>query len=94
MGKTVDYSVRYAEKAGRVELFVRFIWAIPTAIIAVFLAIVCFIALFLQFFHILLLGKRHRTLHNWIFMFMDYEVKFKAYLAMLTDERNPLVPDY
>ncbi|MDE1797867.1 MAG: DUF4389 domain-containing protein [Candidatus Micrarchaeota archaeon] len=93
MGKTVDYSVRYVEKASRVELFVRLLWAIPSVIIAVFLAIVYVIANTLQFLHILLLGTRHRTLHNWIFMFLDYEVKLKAYMALLTDERNPLMPE-
>ena len=42
---------------------------------------------------VLLTGKRHRTLHNWIFMFLDYEVKAKAYICLLTDERSPLTPD-
>ncbi len=93
MGKTVDYSVRYVEKASRVELFVRLVWSIPSIVVAVFLAIVYCIAHFLQFFHILLTGKRHRTLHNWIYMFLDYEVKLNAYLSMLTDERNPLMPE-
>jgi hypothetical protein len=91
--KSVKYTVAYSEKAGRLELFIRWIWAIPSYIVLVILAIIGCIAMFLQFFHILFMGKRNKFLNEWVMKFFSYEVKWMSYIYLLTDERNPLMPE-
>ncbi|VVB57827.1 Uncharacterised protein [Candidatus Anstonella stagnisolia] len=91
--KTVKYEVTYADKAGRLELFIRWIWAIPTTIVLILVAILASISMFLQFFHVLILGKRNKMLHDWINMYIAYHTKYCAYQSYLTDERNPIMPE-
>ncbi|VVB56872.1 Uncharacterised protein [uncultured archaeon] len=91
--KTVKFDVTFKEPASRVELFVRMVWAIPTAIVMIVLAIIAAIASVLQWFHILFVGKRHKALHGWIYKFLVYVVKYEAYKDMLTDERSPIMPE-
>ncbi len=91
--KTVKYETKFLPKAGRLELFIRWLWLIPTAIVACILEIIAMIAAVLQWFHILVLGKRHKFLHTWILKLIAYDVKFKSYFLLLTDERNPLLPE-
>lgn len=91
--KTVKYEVTYADKAGRLELFIRWIWMIPSVIVLCLLSIVACIAMFLQFFHILILGKKHKMLFDWTIMYVAYYTKFTTYFHCLTDERNPLMPE-
>jgi hypothetical protein len=91
--KTVKYDVAFEEKAGRLELIIRWFWSIPSFIVMVILSIIASIAMFVQFFHILLLGKRHRMLHDLILMYMVYYAKWHTYCSMLTDERNPIMPE-
>lgn len=91
--KTVKYEVSYGEKAGRLELFIRWFWSIPSYIVLVLLAIVFCIATFLQFFHVLLLGKRNKMLYDWALMYVAYHTKWMSYLMLLTEERNPLLPE-
>ncbi len=91
--KTVQYSVKYVEKASRWEVLIRIPWAIPTAIVMIVLLIIGTIAALLQIVHVLILGKRHKVLHGWIFKFMAYLVKYSSYKNLLTDERNPIMPE-
>ncbi len=91
--KTVKYEVKFDEKAGRLELFIRWVWMIPTCIVMVLIGIVASIMIFLQWFHILFLGKRHKTLFEWSGKYMKFMVNFMSYFHMLTDERNPLMPE-
>ncbi|VVC02400.1 Uncharacterised protein [uncultured archaeon] len=58
--KSVSYDAEYDEKAGRVELFIRFFWAIPSVIVMMVLGLVAEICFVLQFLHILILGKRNQ----------------------------------
>ena len=91
--KTVKFDVTYKEPASRLELFVRIVWGIPTEIVAFVLLIIACIAGILQWFHILFMGKRHKVLHEWIYKFVAYFVKYECYQNMLTDERNPIMPE-
>jgi hypothetical protein len=91
--KSVNYTVKFEEKAGRLELFIRWLWAIPCAVVLVLLAILASIGWFFQALHILLLGKRHKMLHDWILMYYTYLIKFQSYLNLLTDERCPIMPE-
>ncbi len=92
--KDVKYDVTFVEGAGRLELFIRWFWTIPTYIVAIFLTIIgMFIANSLQWLYILILGKRHKALHDWIFKSVAYDTKFMTYIYLLTDERNPIMPE-
>ena len=91
--KTTRYEVDFDEKAGRLELFIRFFWMIPACIVAGILGFIAFFAYGLQFLHILFLGKKHRLLHNLLFKCMAYYTKVNTYAALLTDERSPIMPE-
>ncbi len=91
--KSVKYDITYSEKASRLELVVRFFWMIPTVIVMFFLGIIFYIGIILQWLHILFLGKRQKTLHGLIFKFEAYAAKVKAYVMLLTDEKNPILPE-
>ncbi|MBS3068846.1 DUF4389 domain-containing protein [Candidatus Micrarchaeota archaeon] len=89
--KTVKYEVTYREQASRLELVVRWVWSIPSFVVLALLGILSAIAAFLQFFHVLILGKRNRTLYDWTLMYVAYYVKWASYFY-LTDERSPIMP--
>lgn len=91
--KTVKIDVSYSEKASRLELLIRFIWLIPTAIVVLVLAVILMIAWCLQFLHILFMGRRNKTLHDWILKYVSYRIKYESYFFSLTDERNPIIPE-
>ncbi len=91
--KSVDFDVKYEEKARRLELLIRWLWAIPSYIVLMVLEIILWVGLVLQFFHILILGKRNKTFADWTKMFVSYSVKFQSYFFLLTEERNPLMPE-
>lgn len=91
--KTMKYDVDYDEKASRLELLVRFFWSIPTYFVFIFVAMAQFFILVAQWFHILLMGKRHKKLQSWNMMAMKYLVQWYSYIYLLTDERNPIIPE-
>ena len=91
--KSVKYDVTFDEKAGRLELFIRWFWMIPSFIVFFFLAIIFYFATMIQWLYILFLGKRHKGLHGWIFKAMAYMTKVNTYYLLLTDERNPFMPE-
>lgn len=91
--KTVKYEIKFSPKASRLELLIRIFWSIPTAIVLVVLVVIGSVASVLQVLHILILGKRHAGCHKWILKCMAYAVKYKTYVNMLTDERNPIMPE-
>jgi len=91
--KTVKYEVTFGEPANRLELFVRIVWAIPSYIVMVVLGIILYICLALQWLHILILGKRHKLLHDWIVKALTYDFKWMSYFCLATEERNPLLPE-
>lgn len=91
--QSVKYSINYKEPAGRLELLIRFIWAIPSCIVLAVLEIIGSIAWCIQFLYVLVTGKRHKCLHDWMFKAVAYRAKMGAYLWFLTDERNPIMPE-
>ena len=91
--KTVKIDVTYVEKAGRWELLIRFLWSIPSYIVMAVFSIIASIVMVAQFLHILVLGKRNKALHDIILKYMVYSTEWQIYVALLTDERNPLMPE-
>lgn len=91
--KTVKSKIIYKEKARRLELLVRVLYAIPIAIVLWVFSILAGLAQFVLFFHILILGKRHISLNNFVKMYVTYLFRVHAYLNLLTDERPPIIPE-
>ncbi len=92
--KTVKFEVKKDVKASRLELLIRIFWSIPSLVVLVILSILGKIAWVIQVLHIAIYGKRHRALNKLIWVMMDYCVKWSAYIALLTDERNPILPKW
>jgi hypothetical protein len=90
--KTVKSKIVYKEKAPRWELLVRIIYAIPVSIVLWIFSFIASIAAILLWFHILILGRRHKSLHNLVRMYIAYIFKTSAYFQLLTDERPPIIP--
>ena len=84
--------MEFKEDASRLELFVRLLWAIPTGIVLYILSLIGLLFTVVQFLHILVLGKRMRFAHSWLFKLNAYHVKWSSYFY-LTDERSPIWPE-
>ncbi|MFA6036236.1 MAG: DUF4389 domain-containing protein [Candidatus Micrarchaeia archaeon] len=91
--ETVEYEVKYGERASRLELIIRLLWMIPSAIVLCVLGIIACIMWMLQWLHILVLAKRNAFMHEWMLKYVAYYTKVETYQHLLTDERNPLMPE-
>jgi hypothetical protein len=91
--KTVKFDITYAEKSDRLELFIRILWMIPTMIVASVLSLIGSIAWGLQFLHILVFAKKNKMLYDWTVKYMEYVTKANTYALLMTDERNPIMPE-
>jgi cellulose synthase/poly-beta-1,6-N-acetylglucosamine synthase-like glycosyltransferase len=91
--KTVKIDVTSKDRASRLELFIRILWLIVGGIILWLYSIIAAICIIVQWFFILIMGRRNKSLNNVIKVYLYYRTKFEAYLMMLTDERSPLLPE-
>jgi len=91
--KTVKSQISYTEKASRLELFVRIIYAIPIVIILWVFSFLAGLVQIILWLHILILGRRHRTLSNFIKAYVTYVFRIRVYLDLVTDERPPIIPE-
>ena len=82
----------YEKEASRLELFVRFFYAIPVYIVLFFYSIAAYVCLFLQFLVILILGRRSKPLNDPIEGYTKYSVCLMGYFYFLSDERPGIVP--
>ena len=83
----------YVEKASRVELVVRWIYGIAIGIIFYFWAIYVGVVEFIQFFHILIFGRRGLRLYRATLRFLAAYTNAHAYLGFLSDQRPELTPN-
>jgi hypothetical protein len=90
--KTVRAEIKFGAKASRLELLIRIVWGLLAGLVLFVFAILAIVALFIQWFYILFLGKRHAGLHSWIKTFVVQRFLLTAYLNLLTDERPPIIP--
>ena len=83
----------YVEKASRLELIVRWFYGIIIGVVFYLWAIYISIIEFLQFFHILIFGRRGARLYQSTRRYVGASAYVSAYLMFLTDERPELTPD-
>lgn len=90
---TVKVDVKSAEKASRLELFIRIVWMIPTMVVLWVFSLVASICMVIHWFFILITGRRNNTLNDVVKKYMYYITKVNGYMTLLTDERNPILPE-
>ena len=91
--ETVKINVTSAEKASRLELFIRWIWGTIVGIILCIIGVFACIAMFVQWFYILLLGKRNAALAKFVTNWFKGMTQLYFYMYLSTDERPPLIPE-
>jgi hypothetical protein len=82
----------YEEKAGRIELFIRIIYSFVIGIVLTIYGIIAGICLVVQFFIILILGRRSEGVSNLIKGYLEYYVHVLSYTSFMTDERPGILP--
>ncbi len=82
----------FEHDAGRLELLVRILYWILIGVVMWVYGILAFICLFIQWFHILLLGRRNEGLSNIARGYLEYLVHVMPYTYLMTDRRPAIMP--
>jgi len=82
----------FQHDASRLELLIRIVYWILIGIVAFVYGIIATICLIIQWFHILILGKRHQGLSDFAKGYLEYLVHVMAYTYIMTDERPDILP--
>ncbi|HVN73694.1 MAG TPA: DUF4389 domain-containing protein [Methanoregula sp.] len=82
----------FEHDAGRLELLVRIVYWILIGIVLWVYGIVAFICLFIQWFHILILGRRNEGLSDIAKGYLEYLVHVMGYTYIMTDKRPDILP--
>lgn len=82
----------YEHDASRLELLIRILYWILIGIVAAIYGIIAGICLFIQWFHILILGRRHEGLFNFAKGYFEYMVHVMPYMNIMTDKRPDIMP--
>jgi len=83
----------YEHDASRVELFVRIVYAwICIAVVLAIYGLIAEICILIQWFVILILGRRSEGLSNFIKGYLEYYVHVLSYYFLMTDKRPGILP--
>jgi len=82
----------FEHDAGRLELLIRIVYWILIGIVMWIYGIIAFICLFIQWFHILILGCRNESLSNFAKGYLEYYVHVMSYVYIMTDKRPDILP--
>lgn len=82
----------YEHDAGRLELLIRIVYWILIGIVLWVYGIVAGICLFIQWFHILILGRRNQALSDIAKGYLEYMVHVMSYTYFMTDKRPDILP--
>jgi hypothetical protein len=82
----------YEPEAGRLELLIRILYWILIGIVLWVYGMITFICLFIQWFHILILGNRNEWLSNIARGYLEYLVDVMSYTYIMTDKRPEIFP--
>lgn len=83
----------YAEKASRLELIIRWLYGIVIGILYQLWGLYVYVLYVLQFFHILIFGRRGARLYRSTRRYLAASTHVSSYLLFLTDQRPELTPD-
>jgi hypothetical protein len=82
----------YEHDASRLELLIRILYWILIGIVMWVYGIIACICLFIQWFHILVLGRRNDSLSNFAKGYLEYMVHVMGYMYFMTDRRPGILP--
>ena len=82
----------YEHDAGRLELLIRIVYWILIGIVAGVYGFIAGICLFIQWFYILVLGRRNEGLSNFAKGYLEYLVYVMGYTNLMTDRRPNIMP--
>ena len=83
----------YEHDASRVELLIRIVYWILIGIVAWIYGILAFIVLFIQWFCILVFGRRSEGLSDFAKGYLEYLVHVMSYVYIMTDRRPGILPE-
>jgi hypothetical protein len=83
----------FTKEASRLELIIRWIYGIAIGIVFWLWGIFIGILNFIQFWHILFLGRRNLTIYNHTRRYINATAFVESYLMFLTDARPSLTPN-
>ena len=82
----------YERPARRWELLVRIVYWILIGIVAMVYGILAGVCTFVQWFVILILGRRSQGLSEFIRGYLEYHVSVLSYTSLMTDRRPHILP--
>lgn len=82
----------YEHDAGRLELFIRIVYSVVIALVLMVYGVIAGICLLIQWFVILILGRRNERLSNFIKGYLEYKVNVMGYIYDMTDDRPGIFP--
>ena len=82
----------FEHDASRLELLIRIVYWILIGVVAAVYGIIASICLFIQWFHILILGCRNEALSNIAKGYLEYTVHVLPYTYFMTDKRPDVMP--
>ena len=82
----------FEHDASRTELLIRILYWILIGIVAWVYGIIAFLCLFVQWFHVLILGCRNESLSNIAKGYLEYLVHVMGYMYIMTDKRPDVLP--
>lgn len=82
----------YEQKARRLELLIRIVYSIAIWAVLVVYGLIATICLIIQFFYVLIFGRRHEGLSNFIKGYLEYYVHILGYVYIMTDKRPGILP--
>jgi hypothetical protein len=82
----------YVHDASRLELLIRIVYWILIGIVACIYGIIATICLIIQWFYVLIFGRRHEGLSNFARGYLEYIVHVMSYTYIMTDKRPDILP--
>ncbi len=82
----------YEHNASRLELFIRILYWIAIGIVLAVYGFIAQILLIIQWFVILILGRRNEGLSDFIKGYLEYVVHVTPYVYFMTDRRPGVMP--
>ena len=82
----------YEHEASRLELLVRILYWILIGIVMWVYGIIAGFCLFIQWFCILILGRRNEALSNIAKGYLEYMIHVMSYTYFMTDKRPDVMP--
>jgi len=82
----------YEHDAKRLELFIRIVYSFVVGLVLIVYGFIAEICMFIQWFVILILGRRSEGLSNFIKGYLEYYVHVVSYIFWMSDDRPGIFP--